>query len=147
MVPTTTEVLSDDEILRYKWLMRMAFIASTRARCPRAHVGAVITMNKSIVAVSYNAAPSGSSHCEDTGCSFDAGHCIIATHAEINAIAGCARNGIKTDGGEIIITHSPCHACAKAILRAGIIRVVYETLYDDIGTNILLNAGAEVIQI
>lgn len=132
---------------RYVWLMHIVNVVADQSTCPRAKVGAVIRNNGSIIAVSYNGAPSGTPHCRDTGCTLEDDHCITATHAEINAIAGCAKNGISTEGGEIIINYSPCHACAKAILRAGIKRVVYNVEYDHVGIEILWNAGIEVYQL
>lgn len=47
-------------------------------------------------------------------------------HAESNAILSAARAGISTNGCTIYINCSPlpCAGCARAIIQAGIIRVV-----------------------
>ena len=71
-------------------------------------------------------------HCidEGVGCLLDGlNKCVRTTHAELNAIAVAAKNGISTDGGTMFSTVQPCYTCAKAILAAGIKRVVYVDEY------------------
>lgn len=48
-----------------------------------------------------------------------------AVHSEVDAIATAARNGIAVDGATIFVTRYPCEGCARAIVRAGIARVVF----------------------
>lgn len=45
-------------------------------------------------------------------------------HAERNAIYAAARSGYATAGCTMIVTHPPCADCARAIVQAGIVRVV-----------------------
>jgi len=45
-------------------------------------------------------------------------------HAERNAIYSAARAGFATDGATIVVTHPPCMDCARAIVQAGIKRVI-----------------------
>lgn len=54
-------------------------------------------------------------------------------HAEQNALMHMARNGISTDGTVLYVTHSPCEMCAKLITQAGVIEVVYDKVYRDVG--------------
>ncbi|QIG73311.1 deoxycytidylate deaminase protein [Rhizobium phage RHph_Y5A] len=49
---------------------------------------------------------------------------LYASHAEQNAIAFAARNGIRTDECTIYTTHHPCSSCMKSIIQAGIRCVV-----------------------
>lgn len=54
-------------------------------------------------------------------------------HSEIDAIGKCAKSGLKTNGATIYVTRYPCENCARAIVAAGIKRVVYgrtETISD-----------------
>lgn len=46
-------------------------------------------------------------------------------HAEMEALLSCARARIATSGGALFTTTFPCHNCAKHIIAAGIIRVVF----------------------
>lgn len=68
--------------------------------------------------------------------------CLVAVHAETNAIAFAARHGVATDGAELHVTLSPCVTCSHHIINSGIARVVYGVVYrDESGLNILENAG------
>ncbi|QIG67333.1 deoxycytidylate deaminase protein [Rhizobium phage RHph_TM3_3_9] len=49
---------------------------------------------------------------------------LYASHAEANAIAFAARNGIRTENCTMYVTHHPCSSCAKSIIQAGIRCVV-----------------------
>lgn len=46
------------------------------------------------------------------------------SHAELNAITNAARVGVPLEGCTIFVTHPPCMDCARAIVQAGIKRVV-----------------------
>lgn len=132
---------------REKWLLSLAKVAATRSTCPRLSVGAVLATDDSIIAVTFNGAPAGVEHCLESGCVMVGNHCITATHAEINAIAGCARYGTPTMGTILVVTHAPCPACAKAISRAGIEKVYYEEEYGSLGLGILTDAGIKVYKL
>jgi len=45
-------------------------------------------------------------------------------HAERNAIYAAAKAGFSTDGTTLVVTHPPCMDCARAIVQAGIVRVI-----------------------
>jgi dCMP deaminase len=112
------------------YFMRQTYLAATRATCPRRHVGAVIVdMEHRVVATGYNGAPPGVASCDDVGeCQIVDGHCIRTLHAESNALdyAGTrlARNCT------LYATITPCWDCAKRIIGAGIVRVVYDEHYE-----------------
>jgi deoxycytidylate deaminase len=46
-------------------------------------------------------------------------------HGEMEALLACARNNISCRGATLYATTFPCHNCAKHIIAAGILRVVY----------------------
>ena len=50
---------------------------------------------------------------------------LFASHAEANLIAFAAREGIRTSGCTVFVTHMPCAACARTLIQAGVKRVVY----------------------
>lgn len=52
-------------------------------------------------------------------------------HAEQNAILFAAKEGVSTKGCSLYVTHSPCYDCAKMIIQAGIVEVVYDDEYRD----------------
>lgn len=50
---------------------------------------------------------------------------LFASHAEANLIAFAAREGIRTKGCSVYVTHHPCSACARTLIQAGITCVAY----------------------
>lgn len=52
-----------------------------------------------------------------------------SVHAEMEALLCCARSGSSPVNGSLFCTTFPCHNCAKHIVAAGIIRVVYVEPY------------------
>ncbi len=50
-------------------------------------------------------------------------------HAEMEALLGCARHGVSTRGATLYCTTFPCHNCAKHVIAAGIVRVVFVEPY------------------
>jgi len=50
---------------------------------------------------------------------------LYASHAEANLIAFAAREGIRTTGCVVYVTHPPCASCARTLIQAGIARVIH----------------------
>lgn len=50
---------------------------------------------------------------------------LYASHAEANLVAFAAREGIRTAGCIVYVTHMPCAGCAKALIQAGVAGVVF----------------------
>lgn len=127
------------------YFMDIAGRVATRSTCPRRSVGAVIVVNKRILATGYNGAPAGMDHCTDVGCLMMDGHCVRTLHAEQNAIIQAAQFGVSTRGAGIYVTSSPCLNCAKAIINAGIVKVWYWQGYpDEIASGFLEAAGVDL---
>lgn len=74
----------------------------------------------------YNGAPRGSMADEDERKSRPEKYWWME-HAERNAIYAAARTGFATKGCTIVVTHLPCMDCARAIVQAGIVKVVAST--------------------
>jgi dCMP deaminase len=120
-----------------RYFMSIALTVSSRSTCLRRHVGAVIVRGKQIVSTGYNGAPQGMAHCLDVGCARESvpsgqrSELCRGAHAEQNAINFAGRYGIAIEGATIFTTHLPCSWCAKSIVNAGIVRVVYLNDYPD----------------
>ena len=119
--------------------MEIARTVATRATCPRARVGAVLTRERRILTTGYNGAPRGVPHCLDVGCTMVDGHCLRATHAEANAIVQGALHGVSLQGATAYCTHQPCAGCTKLLISAGVERIVYADAYPDPVAEMLLN--------
>ena len=107
--------------------LKIASLIALRGKCLRARVGSVITQNNRIIATGYNGAPMGAPDCVNT-CNVE-NPCSRAIHAEANAIAFAAKEGIKLEGSKLHCTHAPCLKCAELIIQAGIKEVVYMNPY------------------
>jgi dCMP deaminase len=117
-----------------EYFMNIAKQAATRATCDRKHVGAVIVVNKAIVATGYNGSIVGLPHCDEIGVGHlmdEGNHCVRTVHAEVNAVAQAAKRGAAIDGATIYTTASPCWPCFKMLVNAGIRRIVFAEFYRD----------------
>ena len=135
------EEASKQRLLDERYL-RMARIWSENSYCKRRQVGALIVKDKSIISDGYNGTPSGFENlCEDEN---DRTKPYVL-HAEANAITKVAKSSNSSDGATLYVTASPCIECAKLIIQAGIVRVVYSELYRCYdGIELLKQAGVKV---
>lgn len=122
-----------------EYFMTIAEQVATRSTCIRRQVGAVIVKDKRILATGYNGAPSGLAHCEVVGClreqlqipSGEHAELCRAIHAEQNAVVQAARSGVSIEGAAIYTTTQPCVLCAKILMNAGIVEIVFQGTYPD----------------
>lgn len=121
--------------------MQMARTVSQRSYDPRLRVGAVIVAddNTTLLSLGYNGNYSQGPNVPDSTVPGASGF----IHAELNAL-------LKLDFHAhhrklMYVTHSPCVACAKCTVNAGIAEVVYESEYRDAsGIELLRHAGVQV---
>ena len=140
-----------------EYFMRIAQLVAERSTCNRAKVGAVIVRDRNILATGYNGSPKGMPHCLDVGCDIHQvttpegeveQHCLRTIHAEINAIAQAAKNGVSIDGASIYITASPCINCLKVLINVGMTKIYYGKPYKLHTIHEMLDAtDIELIQI
>ncbi len=119
---------------RVSWLeyfMSIADQVATRSTCDRKNVGAVIVRDRVILSTGYNGSLRGAPHCNDVGHDMDNGHCVRTVHAEANAVAQAAKNGVNINKSEIYVTASPCLSCFKLIANCGITTIYYKEFYRD----------------
>lgn len=114
-----------------EYFLKLAMLASERATCPRMHCGCVLVKDRFVLATGYNGSLPGTAHCYTDGCMVVNDHCVRTNHAEINAICQAARHGVSIAGADAYVTNMPCSACAKALVAAGICRVVVFSDYHE----------------
>lgn len=110
------------------YFMSLAHLSALRSKDPNTGVGAVIVDNMHrIVSIGYNGMPRG---CDDTvfpwereGDFLDTKYAYVV-HAELNAILNSPRS---VQDCTIYVSLFPCNECAKAIIQAGIKKIVYES--------------------
>lgn len=125
--------------LRY---LEMAQIWAQNSYCVRRKVGALMVKDRMIISDGYNGTPRGFENvCELP----DGTTKAYVLHAEANAITKVAQSNNSSAGATIYITASPCLECAKLIIQAGIVRVVYRDEYRCAdGIELLKRAGIQV---
>lgn len=145
---TTVETVftNDSEIHQINTFMAAAQLMSSLSHCSSKKVAALIVKNNRIISTGINGTLPGTTNCDDVF-----GETIVGDierekhhewsllnelHAESNAIAEAAKNGICIDGADMYITLSPCVNCIKLIIAAGIKRIFFHELYDKYADNI-----------
>jgi len=133
--------------LRKDWdtyFMDIAFMVSTRSRCPRRHVGTVLVQGKKLLGTAYNGAPMGVQDCSEAGCMIVEEYepapattsaaamvkkqrCIRTIHAEQNLLLFTDR--VDREGSVVYVTDQPCWTCANMLANSGISEIVYYRPY------------------
>lgn len=137
-----------------EYFMGVAFLSAMRSKDPSTQVGAcIVSEDKKIIGIGYNGFPMGSSDDDmpwgKEGDFLNTKYPYVV-HAELNAIL----NSIKSlKNSTIYVTHFPCNECAKAIVQAGIKKVVfYSDKHKDLDSTkaskkIFENAGVETFKL
>lgn len=151
-------------ISREEVLMESARLWAKRSTCSRARNGASVIRDGRLLMSGYNGAPAGMDHCvhectcrptvlgakptyhHTQGCGL-LKPCLMAVHAEQNALLACAKYGVATEDAEMYCTMMPCVSCAMSIISAGIVVVTFEQDYRiKEGMHLLTKAGVAVVQ-
>lgn len=119
----------EDYISWDEYFMGVAQLSGMRSKDPNTQVGACIVSNDNkILSMGYNGFPSGCSDEEfpwaKEGAELDTKYPFV-THGELNAILNY--RGGSLDGAKLYVSLFPCNECAKAIIQAGIKKVVYDS--------------------
>ena len=113
---------------------------AARGTCSRRKVGAIAVLGNRILATGYNGAVEGARHCEhdlytipeqDPDLHVVNGRfsCSRAIHSEANVLAYAARYGVTLAGATVYCDTYPCYNCAKAMVSAGIKKVIFQADY------------------
>ena len=139
-----------------EYFMGLAMWSSTRSKDPKTQVGAcIVNDEKRIISVGYNGLTYGmdddsfpwDSIGEETNDLFTIKNYWVA-HSELNAILNS--HGADLRGTTMYVTLFPCNECAKAIVQAGIKKIIYLNMYAhtdlvEITNTIFEKAGVECI--
>lgn len=109
------------------YFMGLAHLSSLRSKDPNTKVGAcIVDSDNKVVSIGYNGFPIG---CDDEvfpwnreGSAVDTKYPYVV-HAELNAILNSPRS---LKGTTLYVSLFPCNECAKAIIQAGIKKIIYE---------------------
>ncbi|MGQ9732217.1 MAG: deoxycytidylate deaminase [Candidatus Zipacnadales bacterium] len=139
-----------------EYFQEIAQVVAKRSTCLRRQVGAILVRDRRILTTGYNGAPQGLPHCAELGGCYreqigvpsgQRHELCRGLHAEQNAIIQAAVHGIQVTGSMLYVTISPCALCAKMLINAGVIRVVYRGDYpDELAMQLFNEAGMEVVR-
>ena len=122
-----------------EYFMGIALISAERSKDPNSQVGAcIVDEGNKIISMGYNGAPIGYDDDKDMtwereGDFLDTKYAYVC-HSELNAILN-SKTSVK--GCTLYVTLFPCNECAKALIQAGIKKVVYlSDKYDKTPSNI-----------
>ena len=121
-----------EQVIRVDWdsyFMLIAEQVATRGTCDRKQVGCVLVRDKRIIATGYNGSVSGSEHCDDIGHLMENSHCVRTIHAEVNAVAQCAKHGVSCEGATCYSNTLICWNCFKTLVNAGVKKILYRDEY------------------
>ena len=112
-----------------QYFMGIALLSAERSKDPSTQVGAcIVDDNNRILSEGYNGMPAG---CEDDimpwgkiGDPLNNKYFFVC-HAELNAILNYRGGSLKD--ARLYSTLFPCNECAKAIIQAGIKKIVYDS--------------------
>ena len=118
-----------DYITWDEYFMGVAILASMRSKDPNTQVGAcIVSQDNKILSMGYNGFPMGCSDDEYPWSREAEGldsKYLYTTHSELNAILNY--RGGSLEGATLYVTLFPCNECAKAIIQAGIKKLVYDS--------------------
>lgn len=101
-----------------EYLMQMARTAAIKSK-DSTKVGAVLVgPNNEVLLTAFNGPPMGVADLPER--LERPVKYLFASHAEQSLVAFAARNGIRTEGMQVVVSHYPCSACAKTLIQAGI---------------------------
>ena len=147
---------TEKERRRDAHLLRISKMFAEFSTCLSRKVGCLIASDAGhVISTGYNGAPKRTRHSCEAGCYCQEPGRVSGTfqerlrcsHAELNAIAQAAYEGVSTRGSRIYCVTFPCSFCCKAIIQAGIRKVIYEEEYNDaLSKQLLHEAGVELVQ-
>ena len=109
-----------------EYFIRMAELVSMKSKDRSIKIGCVLVgEDHSVLGTGFNGFPRGVNDFIESRHGRPAKY-LFTSHAELNSITNCARNGVKTLGSTLYLNCGPnaCADCSRAIIQAGIVAVV-----------------------
>lgn len=143
---------------QYKYWIAQCYVEAAKSPDPSTGVGAGLVIGNilQVNTLSHNAPTDGWEMTEE-----DWGRprkYSLVEHAERRAIYKAARGGLWTEGATLVGNWAACTDCARAIVEAGIVRLIRHVVEDEAATpgweeslrladEILIRNGVEIINV
>lgn len=123
---SNTRVDGTTRPLQAEVFMGIAELIAERSTCPKgARHGAVLVLNRHVVAMGYGSPAAGIPTCQRCWLREKPGkkdwESCPSVHAEANALLMAARFGISVDGADLYVTKAPCGPCLRMLHNAGVV--------------------------
>lgn len=116
--------MSNSQLRWDKYFLRIVEAVGQKSKDPSTKVGCVIVgEDNQILSTGFNGFPRGVKDRDLRYFNREIKYKYIE-HADRNAIYNAARTGIVLKDATMYLPWDPCHACTRAIIQSGIIRVV-----------------------
>ena len=123
---------------------------------PSTKVGCIVVgEDREIRSTGFNGFPRGIADDSDRLSNRELKYPLIC-HAEENAIMHAARIGLSLKGCTAYVTWPPCTRCARSLIQAGVVEVVYPTTCEvperwmadfDMSSSMMEEAGVKIRQV
>jgi dCMP deaminase len=123
--------------MKEEFFKEVLMALSKQSKCVSKKVGVLLVKDDRIISTGYNGTLSGIKNCNEV---FDADnfdreahhHWSIKNeiHAEQNAIAIAAKNGIALNNAVCYSSLQPCNSCLMSLIQSGVKEIIYLHAYD-----------------
>jgi len=141
------------------YFMKLAEVTAMRSKDPSTKVGSCIAKDKKVLSLGYNGPPRKIDdnkvpfNCRDRSKPLKEQKYPFIVHSEINSLLNYGGKISDLEGSTIYVNVFPCMDCAKALIQAGITKVVYKEEYEgnlescEMSKYLLDLAGVEYVKI
>lgn len=119
--------MPDQRDLDIAYLLMAKTWGERMSKAKRQKNGCLIVRGDQIISDGYNGTPEGFDNCCELPDRDETKPEVL--HAESNALLKLARSTNSSEGATLYVTTAPCFHCAKMIIQARIMRVVYLNKY------------------
>jgi len=117
-----------------EYFIKIMYMVAEKSKDPKTKIGAVLVKDKRIISTGYNGL------CRGVNDNVSERHVRPAKyswfeHGERNAIYAAARHGIATEGTTMYTNGVPCIDCARAVIQAGVSKVIVHKAYEDMSAS------------
>ena len=106
-----------------EYFMRHVYLAASKSKDPRTKIGAILVKDGVVISEGFIGFARGVLDLPQRYNDKETKYQYVV-HGEHNSILNAARRGVQTLGSVIYTQGVPCNECAKAIVQAGITKVV-----------------------
>lgn len=118
-----------------EWFLKLMYLVAEKSKDPKTKIGALLVKDRRIISTGYNGL------CR--GVNDNVPERLVRPekyfwfeHAERNSVYAAAYHGISTEGATMYTNGTPCTDCARAVIQAGITKVIVHKPYEDMSADV-----------